>query len=262
VRAYVSRCTLGAGLASGERYNHFPASAACGITWFISGNSQRLHSQQALPSSITFRGPLTRPVTTFNPGPVQMFVLLLMPDALQAMTGVSVGQHLNRLSAADTVFDSQWMSMLHAVAAAADDAARVQLIEAFLAPRWQVHSGGTWGHARSYLPWAQALATRAWAAGTGRSSRQLERRARNWSGLPMRSLRGLCRAEQGFLQALRVASGQAGQRVNWADVALHAGYADQPHLCRELRRFTGFSPQALLRLMHGDEGFWLYRVWR
>jgi AraC-like DNA-binding protein len=49
--------------------------------------------------------------------------------------------------------------------------------------------------------------------------------------------------------------------VNWANVAAEAGYADQSHLCRELRRYTGLSPQQLWRGMPNDEALWVYRAW-
>jgi hypothetical protein len=191
VRAYVLRSTLGAALVGSERHNHFPASAACSITWFIEGSSQRVASQQPLPDPIAFRGPHTKPITTCNPGPAQMFVLLLMPDALQAMTGIRASQHLNQLSAAYTVFTAPWLPLLRAVAAATDDTVRVQLIEAFLDPRWRSARTEGWALACSTTPWAKALASRAALAAAGRSSRQLERRVRARSGLPMRTLKGL-----------------------------------------------------------------------
>lgn len=40
-----------------------------------------------------------------------------------------------------------------------------------------------------------------------------------------------------------------------------SGYADQSHLCREVRRVTGFSPEELYRRIQEDEGFWSYRLW-
>jgi AraC-like DNA-binding protein len=35
---------------------------------------------------------------------------------------------------------------------------------------------------------------------------------------------------------------QSGGRPEWADLAHDAGYADQAHLIREFRRFTGMTP--------------------
>jgi len=49
--------------------------------------------------------------------------------------------------------------------------------------------------------------------------------------------------------------------VNWANIAAEAGYADQSHFCRELRRHTGFSPQQLWRLVPQEEDLWVYKAW-
>lgn len=47
----------------------------------------------------------------------------------------------------------------------------------------------------------------------------------------------------------------------YTDSRMRCHYANQSHLCRETRRLTGFSPDELRRRIHGDEGFWLYRLW-
>ncbi|HEY7391018.1 MAG TPA: AraC family transcriptional regulator [Bryobacteraceae bacterium] len=38
-----------------------------------------------------------------------------------------------------------------------------------------------------------------------------------------------------------------GNHFGWAQVALECGYADQSHMIAEVRRFSGFSPEALAR---------------
>jgi len=43
---------------------------------------------------------------------------------------------------------------------------------------------------------------------------------------------------------------RAGDFVNWSDLALQAGYFDQPHFINEVRRFSGQSPADLF----GDIG--------
>jgi AraC-like DNA-binding protein len=102
------------------------------------------------------------------------------------------------------------------------------------------------------------VAQRAATSGPGRSLRQLERRIKRHTGLPMRELRVLSRAEQAFFEA-RSAQDQA--RLSWTDVASDVGYADQSHLCRETRRVTGFTPEDLRRRIAEDEAFWAYRLW-
>jgi AraC-like DNA-binding protein len=258
VRAHVVRSTLGVPLATSERYNYFPATPSCIITWFIQGTAERTSTRQRMPGPIVFRGPHTVPTVTYNPGPVQMSMLLVVPDALRAMTGIDAGQHVNRLSAAQDVFDAAWLSMLRSALHTPDDVARVHLIEEFIDPRWQAARSDAWGHARDYRDWTRALAMRAAISGPGRSVRQVERRVRAWAGVPLRTLHGLSRGERTFFAALNA---DARGRVNWAELAADAGFADQPHLCREARRITGLSPRDLMRRLQ-EEGFWFYRIWR
>jgi AraC-like DNA-binding protein len=264
IRAHLARSTAGLVLAAPQRRNHFPATASCCITWFIQGSAVRLADPQPLPHEVVFRGPHTVPISSYNPGPVQTYMLLLMPDALHAMTGIDAGRHLNRICAAHKVFDHTWQPMLRAVQTARDDAARVLLVEDFLEPRWRAVWAARktpWGSARRYTEWVGSLATHAALTGPGRGARQIERRVRAWAGLPMRTLRGLSRAERSFLFVLDCIAARPYQDWSWADVAMEAGYADQPHLCREVRRFTGFSPQQLLQGLQRDEAFWVYRAW-
>jgi AraC-like DNA-binding protein len=260
VRAYISRSTIGLDLPPQQRYNHFPATPACTLTWFMEGSVHCASDGAALPLPIMFGGPHTRPTASYNPGPVRGFMLILMPDALRVMTGIDAGDHVDRIRAAHEVFDACWMGMLRQVLEAPDDAGRVRCIEDFIAPRWRAAREGPWGGARSYRDWAQSLAMRAAMSGLGRSMRQAERRVRAWCGLPMRTLLGLSRAEASFLSVLGAQA--QGQRLNWAELAAEAGYADQSHMCRDSRKITGFSPQELLRLIQQDERFWVYRVWQ
>ena len=185
-------------------------------------------------------------------------MLMLLPDALQALTGIDPASLVNRCVPAEALLDADWLAMCRAVRHAPDDARRIDLIEAFLAPRWQAcRPPGTapgWTHLQD---WSHGLALRAAASGMGRSLRAVERRIKGWAGLPMRELRGLGRAEQAFFQALAAGDGP----VAWADVAADTGYADQSHLCRETRRVTGFAPAELRRRMAEDESFWIYRIW-
>lgn len=190
-----------------------------------------------------------------------MLVLLVWPDAMQALSGINPETHVNRLSSVRELLDADWCAMTERVLAAPDDETRVDLIEAFLEPRWRASRPERNERALSFSNWTTELAARSGNSGSGRSSRQVERRVRASSGLSMRTLRGLVRADRCFNAAMAQVATHPRGRVAWADVAVDAGYSDQPHLCRELRRFTGFSPQALLRGIRGDEAFWVYRAW-
>ena len=68
----------------------------------------------------------------------------------------------------------------------------------------------------------------------GLSARSLQRRVSRATGLTRGGIRQIRRAEA----AVRMLT----EGVAPIDVALHAGYADQPHLTRSLRRFVGQTP--------------------
>lgn len=268
VRAFVARSTMGVGGTWPEawHYNHFPASPLCGIGWFIAGHTERIdegwpaapHSPAQRMPAAYFGGPLTRPLVSRNSSEGHALMLLLPPDAVQALTGLNPADWLNRCAPLTEALGPDWQALTDAVLAAPDDASRVARIEAFLAPRWQAHRPpSSLAGLQRVQDWAQGLAMRAATSGMGRSLRQVERRIKGWTGLPMRELRGFARSEQAFFRTLAEGDGP----VRWTDVAADAGYADQSHLCRETRRVTGFAPAELRRRIAEDESFWLYRVW-
>ena len=266
VRAIVARSTLGIGRHWPEpwHYNHFPASPLCGISWFMAGRAELIdEGWPAAPDSparslpqVYFSGPVTRPTVSRNSREGHGLMLMLMPDAVQALTGLNPADWIDRFEPLHAVLGPDWQALGDAVLAASDDEQRVALIEGFLLPRWQRQRPQAAAPAR-LQDWTQALAMRAAASGVGRSLRQAERRIKGWTGLPMRELRGLGRAEQAFFRALA----EGDRPVRWSDVAADAGYADQSHLCRETRRITGFPPAELRRRIAEDESFWMYRIW-
>lgn len=185
--------------------------------------------------------------------------MLIMPDALHALTGFQPADFVDRSCDAADVFGPEWLAILNAVFEQPHLADRVRLIEDFLESRWRAVTADSWKSAKTYRDWAESLAMRALVSGVGRSVRQTNRRIRLWAGLPLASLLGLSRTERALIDAQMA---HAHGRVKWADIAADAGYADQPHLCREARRITGLSPQQLLDRIESDECFWIYRLWR
>ena len=268
VRAIVARSTLGIGRHWPEscHYNHFPASPLCGISWFLAGHADLLepgcpaaagNPGRRLPQ-VYVSGPVTRPTVSRNSVEGHGLMLMLLPDAMQVLTGLNPAEWVNRLEPLPAVLGPDWQALSSAVLTAADDDTRVALIEDFLTPRWQAARPPAAAPGLLRLQdWTHGLAMRAASSGAGRSLRQAERRIKGWTGLPMRELRGLGRSEQAFFHTL--AQGEAP--VRWSDVAADAGYADQSHLCRETRRVTGFAPAELRSRIAEDESFWIYRIW-
>lgn len=273
VRAALLRDTRGLALSDWQRFTHLPAGGFCAITWWFEGEiealppglpvdlatpRQRPPGPHPLGRPVLLSGPHTQPTVYWSPGPSHALMLVLMPDALHALTGVATERLVNGLVHAAAVLPADWVAMCGAVLQAADDDARLALIEDFLAPRWRAARPRQGLAAQQVGDWVQALALRAATSPAGRSLRQVERRIKRWAGLSLREAKALSRAERAFV--LGMAAHRAGP-VNWAEMAGDLGYADQSHLCRVTRRVTGFAPEELRRLVDSDERLWAYRLW-
>ncbi|PIG27550.1 AraC family transcriptional regulator [Janthinobacterium sp. 35] len=263
VRAFLVRDTTRcAPLPPAQRLNRFPAAPMCSIIWTVAGDVEAAAPGLSLPDvrmpPALFGGPRSYPLVSYNPGPVHSFVVMLYPAALHALTGVSMDALLDQFRPLDALFDADWLALSDAVLAAPDDAVRIGLVEAFLAPRWQAARKGSDVSAGAVQDWVRRLGVQAASTGLARSARHIERRIKAWAGQPMRTLRRMRRAEQLFLDE-RGAILQG--RVSWSDIAASGGYADQAHFCRETREITGLSPTELARAMKEDESYWIYRIW-
>ncbi len=185
VRAYVTRSTIDCALpAHNDRYNRYPATPFCSITW-------QVHGATALVE--------------------------------------------------------------HDVACAPNDQRRVDVLEAFLEPRWQQLRRSGEISVNVVADYVRRLGVQAAATGWGRGPRIVERRIRAWAGLPMRTLQRLGRAEQAFFAA-RDGGAALGH------IAAEHRYADQSHMTREAKAITGLSPGELLRSID-HESYWIYRIW-
>jgi transcriptional regulator GlxA family with amidase domain len=76
----------------------------------------------------------------------------------------------------------------------------------------------------------------------GLSSRQLQRRFCSAVGYGPKIFHSILR----FQRVLYLASREHND-ITLADLALQAGYADQAHMSREVRRFSGTPPKGVLR---------------
>jgi AraC-like DNA-binding protein len=267
MRGVMGRNTLGIDLSDLERFSFYPATPLCSISWWFSGSSEMVRPglpaaldspRDKLPFRMAFAGPFTYPTISWNPGPAHGMMLLLPPDALQRLAGIAPDMWVNRMVEAERVLPAPWLSMCEAVMASSHDDQRVRLIQDFLDPLWQEVRPSHAFQSHRLHDWVYGLGLRAATSSKGRSLRQIERRIKQWTGLPLRELHVLARAEKAFFQIL-----EADRRDNfkWVDVAADGGYADQSHLCRVSRRITGFPPEELRRRMTVDEGFWAYRLW-
>ncbi len=272
IRASMVRNTLGADHTDAQRVNHFPASPMCSLSWWFTGSSECLATppdrvaegdiaeRNPMPGRWVLCGPQTQPVSTWCPGPAHSMMVLMMPDALHALTGLQVPDLIDQFFDASVVLPPDWSPMLLQVQDATDDAQRLQVLEDFLEPRWQQCRPSQPLAKQRYSDWVAHLALRAAVSAPGRSLRQLERRIKQWSGLPLRELRVMGRSEEAFFATAALAT-QATAKLDWAQIAADTGYSDQSHLIRTTRRITGFTPDALGKGIQQQESFWAYRLW-
>lgn len=160
----------------------------------------------------------------------------LQPGVLRALTGVPACELADRAVAIDQLFPARTLADLEI---GPDTPAPHLLHELIRLTRRTVRGRLV---ASPLLPDAASLARRVdrLAACLGTPTRSLRDRAHREIGLgPKRMLRVLR-----LHAALHIArrSSLSGAPLSWTQVAYAAGYADQPHLTRELRALLGETP--------------------
>jgi hypothetical protein len=263
VRAYVTRNTSGIALAPDEMFNHYNATPLCTIMWRIKGDVElvsqgRQPTVQAIDEKIVVVGPHTLPSLTRNIGELHGLMVLFFPDAFHALTGIDVASLVDTFEPIGNLLDGNWQRMADDVLMANDDATRIQRLETFLLVRWQACRDQLPKPAPRLHDWVIDLGTRVALSGVGKSTRQLERRMKRWTGQSFQRLRGLARAETAFFEARDTLE---NDMLSWAEVAFNTGFSDQAHMCREVRRITGYSPEEFKLALATEESFWLSRLW-
>jgi AraC-like DNA-binding protein len=263
IQAYFTRSTLDApALSEPQRLNHFPTSSFATISWMLHGESRLVRRgktafDQLMPS-ILFSGPNTAPVVTYNPGPVDVFFLILQPEALHLLTGIDIATHTDCMTPFEQVFDANWQEMAQQVLQAPTHQHRIALIETFIGALWSVVRTRNGMRANWFHDCLNGLAMRMLSSDLACGARQLERRLKIWTGLSLVQLRRMKRVQD---SAQIVRKALEGPEFSWANVAADLGFADQSHYCRESRKLTGLSPNELIQCILNEESFWVYRIW-
>lgn len=250
----IVRDTRQADLSDSDRLNYFPGSPLFTVTLTLEGrihigdglvSLDQLRRQPAAPRRL-FQPPRTAPHVSWNPGPLLALTLAFYPDAWRQLGGGPDG--------------SPPACILPALA---------QLEHPPLEPQWPAFWGTLqtlWSSARHTDPaadwpvtgrlrdWAMHMLGTLSATGVGHSMRTAQRHMRHWTGHNRKTLEFFARIED--LHRLRVSEPDASA----AELAIDAGFADQSHMGRALKRATGFSPVALNQRIANDEAFWCYRL--
>jgi len=221
--------------------SHFPALVGSMLVLRLAGAVHRA-GVGPVPAAALI-GPSTRPSRYLHQGAVHAVGLLIRPEALAALLGAPGGRLVNAQVALVDVAGPGWAAVQSAVQAAPDDGARLGLL--FDGLRAAVAGPDAMHHRALLQRLAQALqgpldqACRDLAT----SRRQLERLCRAQFGMAPKQFQTIARLQQ----ALHGAAHAGG-----ADLALQAGYYDQSHLARDLRRLAG-APLGRL-VQHARQG--------
>lgn len=243
-------------LTDAQRFNHFPASPLFSATFIIEGDLRLMTTKggtsNAKPSislpKFSVMPPNDGPISSWSPGPVAVLSVGFYPEAWAKLEQNGA---LDVVSAAlskafpgvppENPIDPNWSEFCNA-----------------LSPIWQdtrtIGGLSDWSGTTRLSDWSRSILSRVALAGAGRSIRSLERGLKRWSTQSRQSLKFYSDMEN--LHRISVVNSD----VDLAGMASDAGYSDQSHMGRAVRRATGFSPAQLNKKIETDEAFWCYRL--
>lgn len=259
----VERDTRALSLTQEQRYNFFPASPLCTISWFFEGTSYLVAPDNPTPSfsrpvpQLSFAGPQTKPLVSWNPGPVDALTVAIYPEAWTQLVECDLETLIDKTLPLEDVVSTALLDLCQKVLLEHKTEISFQQFMDGLGPIWANSRPPRFSVYYRLSDWAHELATKAASSGTGKSVRQAQRRIKSWTGQSQRDLQFYARNEALFEKTLAAATKGP---LDLATVALEAGFADQAHMGRSVRKLTGMSPSKLNDLIATAEAFWCYRL--
>jgi AraC-like DNA-binding protein len=264
----IVRDTRGVALDQAQRFNFFPAAPLCSVAWVFAGDGHLIEQPDQMERpwtgtrlpSLAFLGPQLGPLVSWNSGETYTITITFYPDAFSAMTGLDFGQFAGRMMPAEEILPQPVLepcrNLFETVAREGIERG-FSVLEDQIELLWRNARPAGTKPTRSIEDWRRSLARRAARTDHGRSTRQIARRVKSWTGVNQRDLQGLGHTEQLYANLLEAV--QDGD-VDWAGLAAASGFADQAHMIRQMRRHTGFTPEQLRQSARNDEAFWGYRL--
>lgn len=265
VFAAIMRDTRAVKLRADQRFNFFPASPYCTVSLFFDGSSNIVDVENfgsgdfsGTPmGQMTFSGPQSHPLVSWNPDHVYAISIGFYPEAWQVLSECNAGSFVDQTVPLERVASGALLQLFADVIASEHKQTGFEHFQDGLEKLWkEQRSRGIYGFDRMG-DWIRALAMQAATSGVGRSARQIQRRIKEWTGQTHRDLSRYSRVENLF-ELVTTDKGTGGRDL--AGLSVEAGFSDQSHMGREVRRVTGMSPQRLNRYIKSDEAFWCYRL--
>lgn len=193
----------------------------------------------AIPSAALF-GPRMKASRLRIDGPAACFGMGLLPAGWCALTGLSAADHANRIVPAPDVVRGDVASLYAAIQDADTFERMVAASEAFVAAIVRDADTPPFRLIRAVDEWLDSSMdpdVGTLSANTGMSATQLQRQLKAvYGGSP----KLIARKYRALKTAVRIANGEG----SWQDYVGEA-YYDQSHCIREIKAFTGVTPEAI-----------------
>lgn len=241
-------------LSEMDRVNYFPASPLFAVTLVLSGQIlvadkiiglAELRDQPAVPKRL-FTPPQEQPHISWSPGPIFAVTIGFFPDAWQRLGGTLDGAPPKAMERVLSQLDAEnvapnWPSFWHN-----------------MSEIWQSSDNrdglADWTGSARIREWTYHLTSQLAQTGAGRSLRSAQRRLQRWTGHTKQTLEFFSKVEDVHRLATKAPLAVP------VEIAADAGFADQSHMGRALKRATGFSPLILNQKIATEESFWCYRL--
>lgn len=200
-----------------------------------------------------FTGVYTERVHWRVPGTARIMGLMLKPEGINDLLGISVGELSNRYVEVSDIFGQDMLDMIKKLEDAAPDPnVLAGMVFEFLRQRIKINEGRN----TSYLTEAMRYIRRETGAQTVEQlcekvfvgERQLQRAFLNKIGINPKLYGRIIRFNSACFYL------QNNPTANWTTATYAFGYTDQSHLIREFREFTGLNPKAFLSRYRPQEG--------
>jgi AraC-like DNA-binding protein len=220
---------------TGYRACRFPALVSGGLTVVVEGAFGLLDQGRfyALPAAF-LSGPSATPLTLYRTSRLTCIGLTLKAAALPTLLEGGASLLLNRIAAADEVWNASWRPWAQQLGEALTQADRLNLLFDFVRARFTNDQHRERLQEVMRLQAAAVQDLRGAPDAVGLSYRQFERVFSSTLGMRPKLFQRIFRMEWALRDAL------ASQRTD-SDIALRHGYFDQSHMGKDLRLFAGNS---------------------
>ncbi len=267
--AIVSRDMRDVILSEAQRLSHFPASSFICLSWHDDIAVGMLERQDKeilwtrFDQDVVISGSQSKPTVYWSTHNGRGGMMYFTINAAKELFNIDVTTIQDRSVCARQLLGASWFAMFDQLVEARDDRTMLEVIKHHISSRWDnMHHTSNPAQSLQYAgrKWVGRLALQAKLWHDSRSLRQVQRSIKAMSGRSLREWQLLVSTEKVFFDVAQD-DPKVLNNLDWAALALDAGFSDQAHLTRTVKRITGFPPAEFARRFVEDESFWIYRLW-